>query len=335
MFNLFRSRDKAVRYLLSGLLALVALSMVTYLIPNSGSGIGGAGTDATVVANVGKDQITAQEVSKAIQNMTRNRQLPPELLSIYVPQIVQQMINERMMAYEANRLGIKVSQEETDTAIVDTLPPELIKDGKVDGATLSAMLQQQGITMTQIREQTARQLLVSRLEQIVSTGVVVSPHDIETEYRRKNDKVKLEYAVLTPARYQSEGEATDAEVKAYFDSHKSDFKIPEKHSYGIVLLDPDKLMAGSLPSDAQLQAEYNSRKDDYRVPERVKARHILIKVDATTPDAVAKPKAEALLKQIRAGGDFADRKEELAGSRVRRTGRRTRLAGERPDRSRI
>jgi peptidyl-prolyl cis-trans isomerase D len=306
MFNLFRSRDKAVRYLLSGLLALVALSMVTYLIPNSGSGMGGGANDATIVATVGKDQITAQEVSKAIQNMTRNRQLPPELLSIYVPQIVQQMINERMMAYEADRLGIKVSQEETDTAIVDTLPPELIKDGKVDGATLSAMLQQQGITMTQIREQTARQLLVSRLEQIVSTGVVVSPRDIENEFRRKNDKVKLEYAVLTPARYLSEGDATDAEIKAYYDSHKSDFKIPEKHSYGIILLDPDKLSAQSLPTDAQLQAEYRSRVDDYRVPERVKARHILIKVDAANPDATSKPKAEALLKQIKSGGDFAD-----------------------------
>jgi peptidyl-prolyl cis-trans isomerase D len=306
MFNLFRSRDKAVRYLLSGLLALVALSMVTYLIPNSGSGMGGGANDATIVATVGKDQITAQEVSKAIQNMTRNRQLPPELLSIYVPQIVQQMINERMMAYEADRLGIKVSQEETDTAIVDTLPPELIKDGKVDGATLSAMLQQQGITMTQIREQTARQLLVSRLEQIVSTGVVVSPRDIENEFRRKNDKVKLEYAVLTPARYLSEGDATDAEVKAYYDSHKSDFKIPEKHSYGIILLDPDKLSAQSLPTDAQLQAEYRSRVDDYRVPERVKARHILIKVDAANPDAISKPKAVALLKQIKSGGDFAD-----------------------------
>ncbi len=101
MFDLFRSRDKAVRYLLTGMLALVALSMVTYLIPGAGSGATGSANDTTVAAQIGNEQVTAQDVSRAVRNMTQNRQLPPELLSIYVPQIVNQMINERIMAYEA------------------------------------------------------------------------------------------------------------------------------------------------------------------------------------------------------------------------------------------
>lgn len=304
MFNLFRSRDKAVRLLLTGLLVVVALSMITYLIPNTGAGMGSDTGDTSVVAQVGKEQITVQEVSKRIQSMTRNRQLPPELLSIYVPQIVNQMIDESIMAYEADRLGIKVSSDETDSAIIDSLPPELIKDGKVDGATLNAVLQQQGLTMSQLKTTTARGLLVGRLEQIIAAGVVVSPRDIENEFHRKNDKIQLQYAVLTSAQYQAEAEPTDAEVKAYYDSHKSDFKIPEKRSLAIVLLDPQKIGAQSVPADAQLQKEYDSRKNDFQVPERVKVRHILLKADASN-DAQVKPKAEALLKQIQAGGDFA------------------------------
>jgi peptidyl-prolyl cis-trans isomerase D len=236
--------------------------------------------------------------------MTQNRQLPPELLSIYVPQIVNQMINERIMAYEANRLGLKVTPEDTDTAIVDTLPPQLVKDGKVDSATLSAMLQQEGMTLASLKDSTSRTLLVNRLEQIVVNGVVVSPREIENEYKKRNEKIKVQFAVLTAARFQKEAEPTEAELKTYYDSHKSDFRTPEKRSYAIIMLDPAVIGAQSVPTDAQLQSEYNSRRAEFQVPERVKARHILLKSDASN-DAQVKPKAEALLKQIQGGADFA------------------------------
>src|SRR5215472_233458 len=304
MFDLFRSRDKAVRWLLTGMLVLVALSMVTYLIPGSGTGSTGTGTDTTVAAQIGKDKITSQDISRAIQNMTRNRQLPPELLSIYVPQIVTQLINERMLAYEANRMGLKISDDETNNAIIDTLPPQLVKDGKVDGATLNAMLQQEGISLGALKDSTARQLLVNRLQQIVVSSVVVSPKEIENEFRKRNEKVKLQYAVLTDTKYQAEAEPTDAELHAYYDSHKSDFRIPEKRSYAILVLDPAVIGAQSVPTEAQLQSEYNNRRNEFQVPERVKARHILLKADASN-DAQVKPKAEALLKQIQGGADFA------------------------------
>jgi peptidyl-prolyl cis-trans isomerase D len=304
MFDLFRSRDKAVRWLLTGMLVLVALSMVTYLIPGSGTGTTGTGADATVAAQVGKDKITSQDISRAIQNMTRNRQLPPELLSVYVPQIVNQLINERMLAYEANRMGLRISDDEINNAIIDTLPPQLVKDGKVDGATLNSMLQQEGVSLALLKDATARQLLVNRLQQIVVSSVVVSPKEIENEFRKRNDKVKLQYALLTDTKYQSEAEPTEAELHSYYDSHKSDFRIPEKRSYAILVLDPAVIGAQSVPTDAQLQAEYNNRRNDFQVPERVKARHILLKADASN-DAQVKPKAEALLKQIQGGADFA------------------------------
>ena len=302
MFNLFRSRDKVVRIMLTGLLGVVALSMVTYLIPGSGMDPGST-ADSSVLATIGKDQITSQEVSKTVQNMTSSRQLPPALLAIYVPQIVQQMISERAMAYEANRLGISVTPDETDNAIMDSLPAQLVKDGKVDSATLAAVLQQQGMTMANLKSDTARQLMVNRLRQIIAEGVVVSPREIEAEYHRKSDKVRVQYAVLTTAKYQAEAEPTEAELKAYYDAHKATFQTTEKRSLAIILLDPGKINTPP-PSDAELRKEYNANLDKYRVQERVMARHILIKSDASN-DAAMKAKAEGVLKQVQSGGDFA------------------------------
>lgn len=305
MFDLFRSRDKLVRILLGGLLCVVALSMVTYLIPTTGNGDTGSSPDSTVLATVGKDTLTSQQVSRAVQNMTRSQQMPPELLAIYVPQIVQQMISERALAYEAtNRLGMKVTSDEIDNAILDTLPPEMVKNGKVDTASLNAVLQQQGVNMASLKEDTARQLLVSRLREIVAEGVVVSPADIEAEFRRRNDKYKIEYAIVSPEKYRAEAEPTDAETKAYYDAHKAMFQTTEKRSLGIIILDQTQVMGAIHPTAADLQREYDANENTFRTPERVNVRHILIKSDATT-DVAMKAKAEGILKQLQAGGDFA------------------------------
>ncbi len=302
MFDLFRSRDKAVRILLGALLGLVGLSMVTYLIPSNGLDPTAA-PDSTVVATIGKEQITSQQVGKLVTNMTQSRQLPAQLLAIYVPQIVQQMISERAMAYEASRLGMRISPEETDNAVMDSIPPQLIKDGKVDAVTLNAVLVQQGISMADLKNDTARSLLVSRLRQIVSEGVVVSPAEIDAEFRQKNDKTRIEYALLSKEKFQKEAEPSDAEIQAYYDAHKATFRTPEKRSLAIILIDPNKLKL-AIPTDAQLRKDYNANLDQYRTPERVNARHILIKSDAKN-DAAMKAKAEGILKQIQAGGDFA------------------------------
>jgi len=302
MFDLFRSRDKAVRITLSVLLGLVGLSMVTYLIPTTGTDTGNT-ADRTVVASIGKDELTSQQVSRVIQNMTRSRQLPSELLAIYVPQIVQQMITDRAMAYEANRLGMRVSSDETENAILDSLPAEIVKGGKVDAATLNAVLQQEGVTMADLKDDTSRQLVINRLRQIVSEGVVVSPREIADDFHRKNDKVRVDYALLSPAKYQSEAEPTDAEIKAYYDAHKASFQTPEKRSLAAIVLDGSKI-GHENPTEVDLRREYTAELDKYRTPERVQARHILIKSDASN-DAAMKAKAEGILKQIQAGGDFA------------------------------
>ncbi len=292
-----------MRITLSVLLGLVGLSMVTYLIPTTGQGVD-SNADTTVVASIGKEDLTSQQVSKQIQNMTKSRQLPAELLAIYVPQIVQQMISERAMAYEANRLGIRISSDETENAIVDSLPPEIVKGGKVDSATLDALLQQQGLTMADLKDQMSRELAINRLRQIVGEGVVVAPREIMDEFHRKNDKVRIDYAVISPAKYQAEAEPTDAEIKTYYDAHKASFQTPEKHSLGIILLDPVKIPA-PLPSDADLRKDYTAKQDSFRTPERVQIRHILIKSDASN-DAAMKAKAEGIPEADPGGRRFRE-----------------------------
>src|SRR5688572_13876987 len=111
MFDLFRSRAKAVRYLLITLLGLVALSMVITLIPGY-DGLAAGSSQDPVIATVGDDAVTSREVRIVLQNAMRNRSFPPEMVQHYVPLLVNQIVTERALAYQAKRMGFEVSDAE-------------------------------------------------------------------------------------------------------------------------------------------------------------------------------------------------------------------------------
>ncbi len=305
MFDLFRSRDKAVRIMLGGLLLLVALSMLTYLIPSYNTGSGGSDT---VVAEVGKEAITVPEVQQVIQMNMRGNRLPPEMMAYQAPRIINSIVTERALAYEAQRLGFKISDQELANGIRQTLP-QLFQDGKFAGKDAYAqVLAQQNLTIPQFEADLSRQLLITKLRDVALEGTVVTPQEIEQEYKRRNDKVKIQYVKIASDKLRSEAQVTPEEVRKNYDANKPLYQDPEKRNLGIVLVDQAKLEQTIQPTDTDLLRVYNENKDTYRTPERVDVRHILLKSDGkdAKQDAAVKAKADDLVKQLRAGANFGE-----------------------------
>jgi peptidyl-prolyl cis-trans isomerase D len=305
MFNLFRTRAKAVRYLLTVLLGLVALSMVVTLIPGFGSQTGVQSDQ--VVAEIGGDALSMREVQTTIQNAIKGRQVPPEMVQFYVPQFVDQLIAERAVAYQAERMGFRISDEETANAIRSMLAQYF--PGEIKREDYQRFLAQQGMSVDQFENNVRRNLLLLRLQNIALEGAVVTPDEVEREYRRKNDKVKVEYVKYSPpANLASQVTVTPEEIQNYYNAQKASFQTPEKRSFNLLLADEAKIGAAYQVSDGQLRAAYNSSLDRYRTPERVRVRHILIKTTDKPAEEVAKAEAKAkdLLKQLKAGADFAE-----------------------------
>ncbi len=306
MFDLFRSRDKVVRIMLGGLLLVVALSMLTYLVPSYN--MGGGGVSDQVVAQIGKDTITVPEVQQIVQMNMRGRQMPAELMPHYIPQFINSMVTERALAFEAKRLGFKVSDEDLAAGIRQTIP-QLFPDGKFAGKeAYTQMLAQQNMTIPQFEDDMARQLLVTKMRNVALEGTIVTPQEIEQEYKQRNDKVKIQYVKIDGDKLRSEVQVTPEELHKYYDANKASYQVPEKRSFGIMIIDQAKIEQNIQPTDADLLRVYNDNKDAYRVPERVNVRHILLKTNDKDPksDATVKAKATDLVKQLRAGANFAD-----------------------------
>lgn len=307
MFDLFRSREKTVRYILGAVLFLVALSLVITLIPGYGSGVSRQ-MDSQVVADIGDDQITAQEVRTAMQIQTRQNNIPPQMAQMYLPILVQTMVAERASAYFAKKLGFQVSEDELANAI-QSMIPSLFEGGKFAGREAYAqMLSQQNMTIPTFERNISGQLMMTKLETIALEGVVVSPQEVEAEYRRNNEKVKLSYVGLTPEAFQNKVVITPADFTAFWTKNKAAYKIPEKRSFVIYSIDAAKVEASIQTPEAELKKFYDGNKERFRTPERVHVRHILLRTQGKPADETAKlqKKAEGLLKEARGGANFAD-----------------------------
>jgi peptidyl-prolyl cis-trans isomerase D len=237
----------------------------------------------------------------------RQRQFPAEVLPNFIPQMVQQMVTDRAMAYEATRLGFQVTDQDIAQTIRQMIP-NLFPDGKFVGKdAYASLLAQQEMTIPEFESDLQRQLLITRLRDIAMEGSIVTPVEIEAAFRTKNEQVKVKYVKLTADKYKAESQPTDAQMQQYFQANHAQYTIPEKRNLVILIADQAKMADSISPSDAELQQIYNQNKQQFQVPERVQVRHILLKTmgKPAADDAKIKAQAEDLLKQVKAGANFA------------------------------
>ncbi len=320
MFDLFRSREKSVRYLLGALLTLVAASMVITLVPGYGGGWGRGGADPQVLAEIGDEKVTAQDVRQFLAR--EGRSLPRGTESMYVPMIVEQLTAQKAVVYQAERMGLKVSDEEL-ARIVQSLIPQLFEGGKFAGKEVYAqMLAQQNMTIPQFEETVRAQALQSKLAILAVEGMIVTPAEVEKEFKLRNEKIKVAYFGLTRELLKNKVSVTPEEVQSYFEKNKASYQVPEKRSYMIYPIDEAKVAESVKVPDSELQRAYAAQQERFRTPERVHARHILLKTMDKQPAEVAaiQKKMEDLLQKAKSGADFADlarKNSEDTGSAVK------------------
>ena len=299
MFDLFRSRQKAVRILLGVLLGMVALSMLVYLIPGAGAPMGNR--DDQIVADVGKDAVTVHDVEVGIRNILQGKQVPPDVAPVIIPQVVDQAIVDRAMAYEAKLLGFQVSDRDLAN-MVRSLGPQVNNP-----VQYRMSIEQMGQTVPEFEANLLLKAYEDSILNVAIMGILVPPAEVEAAYRATNDKVKLEYIPFDPGKLGAELKPTPEQLQAYYMQKRGLFNLPETRDVEAIVADQAKVAASIQIPDSDIQRYYNSHKDDFRTPERVKARHILVSTADKPKDEIPKLKAKAedLLKQVKAGGDFA------------------------------
>ena len=295
-----------MRMLLGVVVFILGGSMLLYLVPQ------GPGTDVgstETVAKVGDQEITLQDIRQQLAEIERRGQVPKQFEAIYAQQILQQLIFDREVEYEANRLGIHVTNEETAERIKQFLPAAFNGDSPIGMDQYSQLVQTQfQMPVQRFEDLVRKEILQEKFRKLVTDGVSVSPAELQEQFRYNNEKVKLDYAVIKPDDIEAKIVPTDAEIKAQYEKDKAKYQVPEKRVVRYGLVDIIKMRQNVKVSDDELKALYQKNMQDYAVPNRVHVEHILFMTVGKTDAEIAeiKKKAEDVLKQAKSGANFED-----------------------------
>ena len=296
-------------------LGLVAVAMVIFFIPQDylqpATSVGAAPGEA--IAEVDGRSLTAGDFQQrylAQMQQYRNQFGPSmneQLLRQFGvdQQVLTQMIDEEVALIEAKRHGITVSDEELAQQIFSI--PQLTENGRFIGEERYEQLLQSQLppmTKSQFEESLRRSMVLDKLRAALTDWIAVSDSELESEYRRRNEKVKVDVVALSADKFRPQVTVTDADVAAHFESRKTDYRIGEQRKVKYLLLDREQARQRVAVPPNDIQRYYNDNIQQYQTPERVRASHILLNTGGKDEAAVRK-QAEELLAKIKGGADFA------------------------------
>lgn len=306
MLDALREKKIGVRILLGIILGVLCIGMLLYLVPaDTGTQL----TGADVVAQVGSQTISIADVQTQLNRITRNAQIPQGLLPLYTQQVLDQLIFDQSLALEAERLGIRVTDEEHADLLKKLVPTAYSGDTFIGMDRYTTEIQTRfQMDVPEFETAVKKELLQQKFQELVTDGITASDEEVRQEYRRSNEKVKIDYVFIKPDDLQSKVEVSDSELAAYFEKNKSRYLVPERRTINYAVLDFTQLRQRAQVSEDEEKAFYQDHIDRYKVEDRAHIAHILFKTVGKTDSEVAeiKKKAEDVLNKAKHGAKFSD-----------------------------
>ncbi|MBI5748231.1 MAG: SurA N-terminal domain-containing protein [Nitrospinae bacterium] len=273
----------------------------------------GKETSAGVVATVdGKKIIYTeyQEFYKRILDFYKKQQgnLNEELFAPIVKKAaIDSLITRKLQLSIAKKEGLVVIDEE----VIDEIQGMDVfkKDGRFDKDLYIRILQANRMNPGGFEDAVREDLLVKKVENLIKDGVKISKKEVKDAYARANEKVDVDYLILSPSNFINRVTFAPDKIEEFYNNNKSLFQRGEEMVVEYIAADSKGFEANVKIEDNRVNEYYNGHINEYKLAKRVKAGHILI---AVSPEADEKAEVEGrakavkVLQELKGGGDFAE-----------------------------
>jgi peptidyl-prolyl cis-trans isomerase D len=228
----------------------IALAFVGVFLFAQTSGLLGRATvtPTTAVAVVNGHEILYNDYVQRYTNEEQNQQQGGRSLSEDDNRRIQnatfdQMVMEILLQQEYERRGIVVTPDEIAEYAKFAPPPfvqqipDLLTDGQFDmqkyQRLLSSSYAKSSGLLAMIAQYFQTEVPRRKLYDQISSGVFVTDAELWRIWRDQHDSVQVSYVAFKP-QVDSAAKISDADLRAYFDKHKDDFKRPGRAVLSVI-----------------------------------------------------------------------------------------------------
>ena len=247
------------------IMLITALAFVGLMIFEWGmdmSGQSGAELQGGEVGSIDGDPVTFEQYDRFYRELFERRQaesqepISPTENRELEAQAWEQMVTDRLLRRELDRLGIRATDAEVLQAARYAPPPtfaqnELFQtDGQFDfdkyHAFLSSPMTDPAL-LAELENYYRDVIPRNRLFQRVAAGIYVPDSELWRMYRDRNETARIRYVMLEPERIVPDAAVTvqDRDVEAYYEAHRDDFLQPARASIRFITLDARPTAADS------------------------------------------------------------------------------------------
>jgi peptidyl-prolyl cis-trans isomerase D len=307
MLKFLRGRKRSRNAVLLIFVGIMALSLVGFFSAWSGGASGilrGTGGSDSAVAKVASYEVTVKELKDALNNFSQQiaqgqgkakAEDTANTYALYGTQVLDNLIRQKVVLYEANRLNLAASDSEVQSRLRQIFAPWPGAEG------YRMRLQQAGLTPVSFEEQLRASIAQEHLRSYITAGIQVTPQEVEDEYRRSSLNYKARWVEVNPGSLGDKVQVSDSDLQAYFDAHRGEFKITtEQRRSRYVFIDQDKAGEAIQVPDDELKQEFNAE----RSVRQVRVSQIVFNV----PKQPATPPAAKNAATADATNNAADKK---------------------------
>ena len=324
MIRFLQKDSRVVKAFFVVIIAAASVGMVVYLIPGL-TGLGSTASDTYAVVYPhwysrffsSGEAVSQTRVNQVARREMQAQRLPdsPFIVNYFMQRAGTELVQQAIETAEAEKLGIYATDDDVLQFLHKGQFGEIIFPNGVPityDRYSDFVARQFNMSVAEFEDEVKRSIQVRRLQALITAGVTVSDQEVRADYRKRNIKIKFDYAIISSDELRKTINPSDSDLEGFFKRSAARYAtaVPEERKITYFAFLPNEIPGGlPQPSQQEIQQYFTAHQSEYQTQDQARSRHILIKVapgaDAKT-DAAAKAKAEDLLKQIQGGANFAD-----------------------------